>query len=134
MSGGHNWQERSLPPDIRLPESAGACRARLAELQGEIASIRVQIATTDIRRQAEKKPLDAAWFHRAKTALRLKQQESAFVSAHLASFSDTRCNYRRERFKDALIEVLRSNCDDERWAAHLARARELEQTQEAHHG
>ncbi len=118
-------QEHSQPPEIRLPETAGGCRTRLAELHGEIASIRVQIATTDIRRQTEKKPLDAAWFHRAKTALRLKQQESALVSAHLSSLIDT--GDRRERFKDVLIAVLRAGCDDERWAAHLARARVLEQ-------
>lgn len=115
--------DHNPPPEIRLPETAGACRTRLAELHGEIASIRVQIATTDIRRQTEKRPLDAAWFHRAKTALRLKQQESALVSAHLSSLIDT--GDRRERFKDVLIAVLRAGCDDERWAAHLARARQI---------
>ena len=115
--------EHNPPPEIRLPETAGACRTRLAELHGEIASIRVQIATTDIRRQTEKMPLDAAWFHRAKTALRLKQQESALVAAHLSSLIDV--GDRRERFKDTLIEVLRAECDDERWAAHLARARQI---------
>ena len=55
---------------IRLPSTLQGCRERLAALQDEIASIRIQIATTDIRRQTEKKSLDATWFHRAKTALR----------------------------------------------------------------
>lgn len=71
--------QHALEP-VHLPDSAQGCRERMAALQGEIASIRIQIATTDIRRQSEKKTLDAAWFHRAKTALRLKQQELAQVT------------------------------------------------------
>jgi hypothetical protein len=40
----------------------------------------------------------------------------------------------RERFKDALIEVLRAGCDDERWQAAVTRARELHAKQGVQHG
>lgn len=119
---------------IRLPDTAQGCRDRLAVLQDEIASIRIQIATTDIRRQVEKKSLDPTWFHRAKTALRVKQQELALVSARLASLNAVSGPARRDRFKDALIEVLRADCDDERWAQVLSQARELQARQEGAHG
>jgi hypothetical protein len=55
---------------LSLPLTADACRTRLVSLQAEVASIRLQIATTDIRRQTEKKALDASAFHRAKTPSR----------------------------------------------------------------
>jgi hypothetical protein len=42
--------QHALEP-VHLPDSAQGCRERMAALQGEIASIRIQIATTDIRRQ-----------------------------------------------------------------------------------
>lgn len=119
---------------IRLPDTAQGCRDRLAVLQDEIASIRIQIATTDIRRQVEKKSLDPTWYHRAKTALRLKQQELAQVSARLGQLSTGNGAVRRDRFKDALIEVLRADCDDERWAQALSRARQLQASEEDAHG
>lgn len=119
---------------IRLPDTAQGCRDRLAVLQDEIASIRIQIATTDIRRQVEKKSLDPTWYHRAKTALRLKQQELAQVSARLGQLSTGNGAVRRDRFKDALIAVLRADCDDERWAHALSRARELQASEEDAHG
>ena len=110
--------------DIRLPDSAQGCRVRMVKLQDEIASIRIQIATTDIRRQVEKKSLDPAWFHRAKTALRLKQQEFAQVATHLAGLASGAKP--REAFKDTLIEVMREQCDDDQWSGLMARARELQ--------
>ena len=119
---------------IRLPDTAQGCRDRLAVLQDEIASIRIQIATTDIRRQVEKKSLDPTWYHRAKTALRLKQQELAQVSARLGQLSTGSGAVRRDRFKDALIDVLRADCDDERWAQALSRARQLQASEEDAHG
>ncbi len=114
---------------IRLPDTAQGCRDRLAALQDEIASIRIQIATTDIRRQAAKTALDANWYHRAKTALRLKQQELALVSARLGKLNAGGATACRDRFKDALIELLRADCDDERWASLVSRARALQQAQ-----
>ena len=67
------------PSEIRLPDSVAGCRERIKTLQDEIASIRIQIATTDIRRQVEKKTSDPALFHRSKTAMRLKQQELKLI-------------------------------------------------------
>ena len=119
---------------VALPDSVHGCRERLAALQGEITSIRIQIATTDIRRQTEKKSLDAAWFHRAKTALRLKRQELAQVRAHMAGLADRPHGLRRDAFKDALIEVVRAQCDDEQWAGLVTRARSLTETQAKQHG
>jgi len=120
--------------EARLPETAQGCRERMATLQSEIASIRTQIATTDIRRQLEKKTLDPDWFHRAKTALRMKQQELAQVTVRLAVLTEQPIVNRREVFKDALIDVVRAQCDDEQWSSLLTRARALSETQGAHHG
>lgn len=117
-----------------LPDTPEGCRARLATLQSEIAAIRVQIATHDLRRQAHKQALDADWFHRAKTALRLKQEAHARINARLIELTPKTGKSVRERFKDALIEAMRAECDDARWAALLARARLLHETREVSHG
>lgn len=119
-----------------LPDTPEGCRARLATLHSEIAAIRVQIATADLRRQAHKQALDAEWFHRAKTALRLKKEEAARLSARLIALTQAGASRKssRERFKDALIEAMRAECDDVRWAALLARARLLHDHQEVSHG
>ena len=114
---------------VRLPTTEWECRQRIAWLQGEIASIRLQIATTDIRRQTEKKTLDPAWFHRAKTAQLARQRELAEVLAHLGTFGP-----RRDGFKDALIAVMRAECDDQAWAGLVQRARDLQANQGEHHG
>ena len=119
---------------VALPDSVHGCRERMATLQSEITSIRIQIATTDIRRQTEKKTLDAAWFHRAKTALRLKRQELAQVRAHMAGLPDGPHGSKRDAFKDALIEVVRAQCNDEQWAGLVTRARALSETQEGRRG
>ena len=119
-----------------LPDTPEGCRARLATLHSEIAAIRVQIATADLRRQAHKQALDAEWFHRAKTALRLKKEEAARLSARLIELTQAGPSRKspRERFKDALIEAMRAECDDARWNALLARARLLHDHQEVSHG
>ena len=116
-----------------LPDTPEGCRARLATLHSEIAAIRVQIATADLRRQAHKQALDPEWFHRAKTALRMKREESAHLSARLIELTP-KAKSSRERFKDALIEAMRAECDDARWNALLARARLLHDHQEVSHG
>lgn len=118
----------------RLPDSPAACRARLAALQDEIASIRLQAATGDMRRQAVKGKPDTAAFHRAKTALRLKQQEVARIKVHLATLQPGGSDSHRDRFKDALIEVLRGEFDEARWASLLGQARALLATREVPHG
>ena len=123
---------------LGLPATPAACRERLAMLQDDIASIKTQIATADIRRQAEKKTQDPVWFHRAKTALRLKQQELARVRAQLAKLKDgareTECLTRRQALKDALIQVCRSACTDEQWDELVHRAKKLQSEQEGAHG
>ena len=111
--------------DCRLPDSPAACRARLAVLQDEIAAIRLQLAAADMRRQAVKGKPDATAFHRAKTALHHKQCEVAQLRAHLVTLEPGHPGAHRERFKDALIAVLRAEFDDTRWAGLLARAREV---------
>ena len=117
-------------PQMTPPATVEACRERLATLKDEIVSIRIQIATSDIRRQADRRSLDATWYHRAKTALRLKQQELALVSAQLARLNGRSPAVRRDRFKDALIEVLRAECDEERWQSALVRAQALHEREE----
>lgn len=108
------------PDLIPLPDTVSACRERLVALQGEIASIKTQIATADIARQARRGALDAQSFHRARTALSFKQQEAARVSAQLAALGG---DLRRERFKDTLIDVLREQLPDDAWQSALAIAR-----------
>jgi hypothetical protein len=127
-------ENADAPPHFRPPDTVEGCRERLATLQDEIASIRIQVATTDIRRQTEKKSLDPVWFHRAKTALRKKQREHAQLSAHLAELSAGSEASRRGRFKDALIEVLRDDCNEERWRDAVDRARALQRLREGRHG
>lgn len=117
-----------------LPDTLEGCRVRLAHLHSEIAAIRLQISTADLRRQANRQTLDADWFHRAKTALRLKQAEAARLSAHLSTLAQHCGSHRRERFKDALIAAMRAECDDTRWTELLQRARQLHDTQEVAHG
>lgn len=124
---------------LGLPATPAACRERLAMLQDDIASIKTQIATADIRRQAEKKTQDPVWFHRAKTALRLKQQELARVKAQLARLKDRELDSvpaanRRQALKDALIHVCRAACTDEQWDELVHRAKKLQAEQEGAHG
>jgi hypothetical protein len=108
------------PDLIPLPDTVSACRERLVALQGEIASIKTQIATADIARQARRGALDAQSFHRARTALSFKQQEAARVSAQLAALAG---GLARDRFKDTLIDVLREQLPDDAWQSALAVAR-----------
>ena len=128
------YEHASSDMPMRLPSTVQGCRDRLAAVQDEMASIRIQIATTDIRRQTEKKSLDPTWFHRAKTALRLKQQELVHLTAQIAKLSAGQGGAHRERFKDALIEVLRADCDEDRWQAAVSRARALQAEREMQHG
>lgn len=114
-----------------LPGTPQGCRARLAELDDEMAAIRLQIATTDIRRQGERRPLDPHWFHRAKTALRVKQLEKAQLLAALARGPG---QVHRTRFKDHLIEVLRTRFNDAEWAQVMAQAQRLVGEREVPHG
>jgi hypothetical protein len=91
-----------------LPATREACRARLAELQSDIAAIKTEIATRDLDRQAHGGRIDSRWYHRARTALRFKQQEVAAITTHIATLPS-----RRDALKDRLIEVLRPDYDDD---------------------
>ncbi len=59
------------------PATRAEARARLIDIDDAIATIRTQIATADLKRQASRKPIDPDWFHRAKTALRHLERERA---------------------------------------------------------
>ena len=118
------------PDLIVLPDTVSACRERLVALQGEIASIKTQIATADIARQARRGTLDAQAFHRARTALAFKQQEAARVSAQLATLTG---GPTRDHFKDKLLDVLREQLPDDAWQSALAVAR-ARRGQEVRHG
>ena len=117
------------PTFAPLPATAQVCRERLLEVHGEIASIKTQIAAADIERQARRGALDARQFHRARTALRIKQQEVARLSVHLAALQGDRP---RERFKDALIDVLRERMSDDAWQSALCVARARHRGEECH--
>jgi hypothetical protein len=119
---------------IQLPSTWQGCQDRLAALRDEIASIRIQVAVADIHRQTDKGSMDATHFHRVKTDLRLKRQEVAQLIAHLAKLRRTGPVGHRERFKDALIEVLRADCDEAHWQSALSRARALQAQQGVEHG
>ena len=104
-----------------LPATAQGCRERLADLHGEIASIKTQIATADIERQTRRGTLDAQQFHRARTALRFKQQDAARVAAQLTRLIG---ESPRAGFKDTLIDVLRERLSEDAWQSALGLARE----------
>ena len=108
-----------------LPETVDACREQLRLLADEMAEIRTQIATADIRRQAARRALDAQWFQHAKAALHAKQQAAAHLTTHLKTLT---ARNGREEFKDALIDLIRPHYDKAAWAQLIQQARR------AHHG
>lgn len=95
-----------------LPEK----QRRLIELDDAIAKIRTQIATADLTRQTQGKPIDP-WFNRARTAQRHLYRERAELLADGSGW------HRRNKMKDALIEILRARHDPEVWAELVAEAR-----------
>jgi hypothetical protein len=99
-------------PDVR--------RLRLAALDDAIARIRTQIAAADLERQARGKKIDPSWFHRAKTAMRHLQRERVELLA-----TGPATARRKARLKDAIIEVVRRDHDEESWAAVLGEAQRL---------
>jgi predicted RNase H-like nuclease (RuvC/YqgF family) len=115
-------EEPALP---KLPPTREACRARIAELEDDVAAIKAQIATADLDRQQRRGSVDPRWFHRAKTALRHKQRQIAALQAQLPSLRPA-----KDTLKDCLIEVLRADYDDAGWTAALDKARQLSRRQE----
>ena len=129
-------QEREA---IGLPATPAACRAQMARLQDEITSIKTQIATADIRRQTEKKPLDPVGFHRARTALRMKQQELVRVKTHMLSLKPAEGHFPssvsgRQSLQATLLQVCRAACSEEQWDALVHQAKQLQAEQEGAHG
>jgi len=111
-AGGHALQLRELEMTVQSPAEP---RARLAEIDDAMASIKTQIASADLLRQASGKPIDPSWFHRAKTALRHLQRERAGLVQQSRP--------RRESVKDCLIAVLRERHDETTWSTLLTEAR-----------
>lgn len=101
---------KTLVPDVR---------ARLIALDDDIAAIRAQIAAADMDRQMKRKPVDARWFHRAKTALRHLQRERA----ELAASQMTTAVARRDSVKDQLLSLLRDQTDPATWETLVVEAR-----------
>jgi hypothetical protein len=89
---------------------------RLIELDDAIAKIRTQIATADLTRQTQGKPIDPVWFNRARTAQRHLYRERAELLADGSGW------HRRNKVKDALIDILRARHDPTVWADLLAEA------------
>ncbi len=103
-----------------LPETRAGCRALLATLKDELASIKAQIAAADLERQAKGGRLDARWFHRAKTAQRHRQRRIEEVTAHLRGLPPERAE--PAPFQDRLITALRRRVDEATWATAVAEA------------
>ena len=114
----HNPPSHTTSPCTEA--TAEACRTQLRLLADEMAEIRTQIATADIRRQAARRALDAQWFQQAKAALHAKQQAAAQLTAHLKTLT---ARNGREGFKDALIDLIRPHYDTATWAQLIAQAR-----------
>ncbi len=108
-------------PDDDRPDD----RRRLIDIDDAIAKIRTQIATADLSRQRDGKPIDPEWFHRARTALRhLYRERAEFVA----------CSHgrrRRDRLKDEIIAVLRERHETDAWTAVLDEARARLERKEA---
>jgi hypothetical protein len=105
---------------VDLPSTREACQVRLAELAGDIAAIKTQIAAADLERQRHHARVDPKQFQAWRTALLDKHRELQRISAHMATLPS-----RRDAFKDRLIAVLRADYDDTAWQAVLNRARRL---------
>jgi len=97
-----------------LPDTRAALTAQLGAIDDDIAAIRNQLAAADIERQSTKKPIDARWFHRAKTALRHLQQDRRAVLASLADLPRP-----KDRLKDCIIAEARARFSPETWQALL---------------
>ena len=100
------------PQSRALPKTTEACRKRLAVLRDEIASIKLRLATNDMRRQSLRLGVDLDRFHRAKTALRAKQREVTEVSLELARLRSLEPH---PSYLKALFSALRREVGDEVW-------------------
>ncbi len=102
-----------------LPDTRAGLTAHLGAIDDDIAAIRNQLAAADLERQITRKPIDARWFHRAKTALRHMQQDRREALARLADLPKP-----KDRLKDSIIAEARARLSPETWqmlleAAHV---------------
>jgi len=97
-----------------LPDTRAGLTARLGAIDDDIAAIRNQLAAADMERQITRKPIDARWFHRAKTALRHLQQDRREVLARLVDLPRP-----KDRLKDIIIAEARAQLPPETWQALL---------------
>ena len=113
--------ERDKTP---LPATREECRARLIQLQSDIAAIRDQIAAADLDRQARGGQMDAGWYHRARTALRFKREELARLQAHQRTLPGGPAE-RKERLQACIIAAVRPDYNDDEWREVLDEAHRL---------
>ena len=106
------------PAPALIPATRAEARARLIAIDDGIAAIRTQIGAADLKRQASRTPIDPDWFHRAKTALRHLERERAELRELMITLPGP-----KDRLKDHIIAAVRSDYDDEAWAAVLEVAR-----------
>jgi septal ring factor EnvC (AmiA/AmiB activator) len=97
-----------------VPETRAALTAQLAVIDDDIAAIRNQLAAADMERQSTRKPIDARWFHRAKTALRHLQQDRREALARFVDLPKP-----KDRLKDIIIAEARARLSPEAWQALL---------------
>lgn len=97
-----------------LPDTRAGLTAHLGAIDDDIAAIRNQLAAADLQRQSTKKPTDARWFHRAKTALRHMQQARREALVCLADLPKP-----KDRLKDSIIAEARARFSPEIWQALL---------------
>jgi DNA-directed RNA polymerase subunit F len=102
-----------------LPDTRAGLTAHLGAIDDDIAAIRNQLAAADLERQSSKKPIDARWFHRAKTALRHLQQDRREALARLVDMPRP-----KDRLKDSIIAEARARFSPEVWQALLDTARD----------
>lgn len=117
--------DSTLEPLSTLPARAQDCQARIDQLSDAISALRIELATADADRQARRKRLDAQWYQQVSSALHQKKRELAALRARLKELTreDACASDPRARFKDALIEALRAECDAATWQMALERAR-----------
>ncbi len=97
-----------------LPTNRAALTARLGAIDDDIAAIRNQLAAADMERQSTREPIDARWFHRAKTALRHLQKDRREALARLADLPKP-----KDRLKDSIIAEARARLAPDVWQVLL---------------
>lgn len=103
-----------------LPTTVSGCRERRRQLELELSQAKTEIAANDIRRQLSGDPVDPEWFACIRAAIVTKRQELLAVIDRQSELSVGRG---RNGFRDAVIETLRADYNDDEWAKIIAVAR-----------